>query len=139
LIDVARGQAQQSHINLHKQYKSKLVRVGPRVVSISDPSAIPTIYSNNTGFYKTGFYPVQMNASKGKFMPSLFNTTDEAYHARIRRPIANAYSMSTLVDFEPLVDSTTQVFMKKLGEYADRGGQIVDLGVQLQRYAFDVM
>jgi hypothetical protein len=50
--------------------------------------------------------------------------------------------MSTLVQFEPLVDSTTAKFLQELSErYADRSNAdgICDLGAWLQYYAFDVI
>ena len=49
-----------------------------------------------------------------KLDPSLFNTTDEQFHARLRKVVSNAYAMSTLVTFEPLVDTTTIAFLEQL-------------------------
>ena len=72
----------------------------------------------------------------------MFNTTDEKYHAKLRRAVSNAYAMSTLVQFEPLVDSTSQEFLKQLSErYADRSDSsgVCDFGEWLQFYAFDVI
>jgi hypothetical protein len=70
----------------------------------------------------------------------MFNTTDEQYHAKLRRAVANAYAMSTLVQFEPLVDSTTEVFLKQLSDrYADQLDALCDLSTWLQFYAFDVI
>ena len=72
----------------------------------------------------------------------MFNTTDEAYHAKLRRAVSNAFAMSTLVQFEPLVDSTTRAFLRQLSErHADRPGQdgVCDFGAWLQYYAFDVI
>lgn len=70
----------------------------------------------------------------------MFNTTDEKYHAKLRRAVNNAYSMSSLVQFEPLVDSTTAEFLKQLTErYADKPDRICDFGEWLQYYAFDVI
>jgi cytochrome P450 len=70
----------------------------------------------------------------------MFNTTDEQYHTRLRRAVANAYAMSTLVRFEPLVDSTTEVFLEQLtNRYASRPDAICDLSQWLQFYAFDVI
>lgn len=80
--------------------------------------------------------------SKGTALQSLFNTTDEKFHAKLRRAISNAYAMSTLLQFEPFVDSTTTEFLHQLEErYADRSGQegICDFGTWLQYYAFDVI
>jgi hypothetical protein len=50
--------------------------------------------------------------------------------------------MSTLVQFEPLVDSTTAKFLEQLSErYADNSSPdgVCDLGAWLQYYAFDVI
>ena len=75
-------------------------------------------------------------------MQSLFVTTDEVYHAKLRRAVSNAYAMSTLVKFEPLVDSTTEAFLYQLKQrYADRADDSgkCDFGKWLQYYAFDVI
>ena len=70
----------------------------------------------------------------------MFNTTDERYHAKLRRAVNNAFAMSTLVQFEPLVDSTTTEFLKQLSQrYADKPHEICDFGQWLQFYAFDVI
>lgn len=50
--------------------------------------------------------------------------------------------MTSLVQFEPLVDSTTTEFLKQLKQrYADRAGDAgtLDMGAWLQYYAFDVI
>lgn len=80
--------------------------------------------------------------ANGRPLQSLFNTTDEQFHARLRKVISNAYAMSTLVTFEPLVDTTTIAFLEQLkrrfaGHLEDEG--ICDFGVWLQYYAFDVI
>lgn len=72
----------------------------------------------------------------------MFNTTDEKFHAKLRRSVSNAYAMSTLVTFEPHVDSTSTEFLRQLKlRYADKTGEdgICDLGLWLQFYAFDVI
>src|ERR1041384_929182 len=72
----------------------------------------------------------------------MFNTTDERFHAKLRRAVSNAYAMSTLVNFEPLVDSTSTEFLKQLKQrYADRADAsgVCDFGLWLQYYAFDVI
>jgi hypothetical protein len=51
--------------------------------------------------------------------------------------------MSSLVQFEPLVDSAIREFLSQLwGRYADdsrHGGKVLDLGEWLQYFAFDVI
>ena len=129
------------HILLHEKY-GPLVRLGPRVVSVADPAAVSAIYALNAGFVKSGFYPVQQTIAKGRRLYTLFSTTDEKFHAKLRRAVSNAYAMSTLVQFEPLVDSTTLVFLDQLQRrFADRAGLdgICDFSTWLQYYAFDVI
>lgn len=127
-----------THIELHRKYKSSVVRVGPRVVSVSDPKFIPQIYGLTSGYTKTTFYDMFVLPCNGEFTRSLFTTLDEKYHQTYKRPIAGAYSMSTMVEFEPFVDSTTKLFMTRLDEFANSRAEL-NLGVWLQMYAFDVM
>ncbi|KAL2844359.1 cytochrome P450 [Aspergillus pseudoustus] len=135
------GRPEKAHIKLHERY-GPLVRLGPNMVSVSDPAALKVVYGLSAGYVKSGFYPVQQQAisAKGDLLQGMFNTTDEKYHARLRRSVNNAYAMSSLVHFEPLVDSTTVEFLKQLTErYADKPDQICDFGKWLQFYAFDVI
>lgn len=73
-------------------------------------------------------------------MKTLFTSTDERFHSKLRRAVSNAYAMTSLVQFEPLVDSTTTEFLKQLKQrYADKADEagVVDFGAWLQYYAFD--
>ena len=90
------------------------------------------------GFTKTRFYDMFVLAYQGQFTRSLFTTLDENYHQTYERPIANAYRMSALVEFEPFVDTTTHLFMRRLDEFVSSGAPS-NFGVWLQMYAFDVM
>lgn len=137
-FDACNATPHETHIRLHRQTNSHFVRIGPRTVSISDPSLIPTIYGINSGFTKSEFYTLSMLPYKGKFRASLFTALDEDYHTLHKKPIAKAYSMSTLMEFEPLVDSTASLFMSILDQFAASGISL-DFGVWLQRYAFDVL
>ncbi|KAM5363917.1 hypothetical protein ACJZ2D_011769 [Fusarium nematophilum] len=128
-----------THIELHKKY-GPVVRLGPRTVSVGDAEAVKTIYALNAGF--SDFYPVQQTIANGHSLQSMFNTTDEKFHAKLRRSVSNAYAMSTLVNFEPLVDSTSEEFLKQLKlRYAGKPGDsgVCDFGTWLQFYAFDVI
>ncbi|KAK3115285.1 hypothetical protein LTR53_005508 [Teratosphaeriaceae sp. CCFEE 6253] len=138
-----RRRPETTHIALHQKY-GNVVRLGPNAVSVADPQAIKTLYGLHAGFIKSDFYPVQQTIAKGRSLHSLFNTTDEVFHAKLRRAVSNAYAMSTLVQFEPLVDSTTVAFLKQLERrYADRPEHdeagVCDFGTWLQWYAFDVI
>ena len=93
-------------------------------------------------FRSVGLLPRTAERCEGKPLHSLFNTQDEKFHAKLRRSVANAYSMSNLVQFEPLVDSTIEAFITQLQKgTADRPGDdgVLDFGKWLQFYAFDVI
>jgi hypothetical protein len=51
LYDVSKGDAHNTAIKLHKKH-GKLVRIGPKHISVGDPAAIQTIYGLKTGFTK---------------------------------------------------------------------------------------
>lgn len=85
---------------------------------------------------------MQQTLAKGVPLKTLFTSTDERFHSKLRRAVSNAYAMTSLVQFEPLVDSTTTEFLKQLKQrYADKadGAGVVDFGAWLQYYAFDVI
>ena len=88
---------------------------------------------------QSGFYPVQQAMSKGSRLPSLFSTTDEQYHAQLRRSVNSAFSMSALVQYEPLVDNITEKFLDQTQAlFVARDAQC-DFAEWLQFYAFDVI
>ncbi|XP_014554537.1 hypothetical protein COCVIDRAFT_39630 [Bipolaris victoriae FI3] len=141
-LAVVRGyRPERWHIKLHEQY-GDFVRIGPRTVLCSSNEAAKKIYALNGGFVKSDFYIVQQTLAKGVPLKTLFTSTDEAFHSRLRRSVSNAYAMTSLVQFEPFVDSTTVEFLKQLTQrYANKGGEfgVVDFGAWLQYYAFDVI
>lgn len=141
LLSVYRRLPHEVQNQLHKQYrgKSDLIRLGPNAVSVSGPGYIQQIYAIDKKLPKSGFYATFQNVVNGRRAASLVAVTDEAVHARMKRLVANAYALSTLVEFEPLVDNTTHVFLDTLQQrFADTKQQL-DLGFYLQAYAFDVM
>ncbi|KAJ5988940.1 hypothetical protein N7481_004150 [Penicillium waksmanii] len=136
-VDVAKGHAEVTLLKLHRKH-GDYVRLGPNVVSVRDLDAVKIIYGINQGYNKTDFYKVQQQLAKGKPTPTLFTTTDEEFHAAIKRPISSAYSMSTLTEFEPFVDKTIHAFFKRLDEFVD-DHKVCDIATWLQYYAFDVI
>ncbi|KAL5040821.1 hypothetical protein BDW71DRAFT_33319 [Aspergillus fruticulosus] len=137
LHSVWKGDHHLTEISLHRQH-GPLIRIGPRHVSVADPKAIPVIYGLNKGFTKTGFYPIQCISWNKKPQMNLFSTRDEQFHRDQKRPVANAYSMTSLLELEPAVDSCTTLFLFRLRDFADKK-RPVDLGTWLQYYAFDVV
>jgi hypothetical protein len=85
------------------------------------------------------FYPVQQSISKGHRLPSLFSTTSEPFHASLRRSVNSAFSMSTLIQYEPFVDSTTELFLAQTEKLYSSPDQPCNFSKWLQFYAFDVI
>jgi cytochrome P450 len=73
---------------------------------------------------------------EGKSMPSLFTTISPEDHKALKRPVAQKFSMTSMRSLEYLVDACSEVFIRAM---KDLEGQVVDLGVWLQWYAFDVI
>lgn len=89
---------------------------------------------------KSEFYPVQQSVSNGHRLPSLFSTTSEPFHAQLRRSVNSAFSMSSLVQYEPLVTRTTEIFLTRTADlFASSSGPSCDFAKWLQFYAFDVI
>ena len=87
-------------------------------------------------------YTVAAGLSKGNVVANLFSSVDKDWHARVRRSVSNAFSLSTLIQYEPLVDRTTQTFLKQIAiRFADKPGKegVVDLSVWLRYFALDVI
>ena len=157
LYDVYKCQSHQTAIRLHQQH-GPLVRIAPNVVSVGDPKEIKTIYGLTGAFTKvrifwesithttrwltvmcqSAFYPIQSISWQKKPQMNLFSTRDPVYHREQKKKVAGAYSLTSLLESEPAVDSCTELLMARLDEYA-MTGRPVDLGMWLQYYAFDVV
>jgi cytochrome P450 len=125
------GQQMNYHLKLHEKY-GPLVRVGPKHVSFSDGSLIPTVYGINTRFWKSEFYDMfHLDGTT-----TTFSERDELVHRAKRRPVSAAYSMSTMKELEPMNDECSAILCDKLGGLV---GQEIDLGDWLHWYAFDVV
>ncbi|KAJ9657594.1 hypothetical protein H2198_004240 [Neophaeococcomyces mojaviensis] len=141
LLSVARGSRQNTDIALHRKY-GHLVRVAPNVVSVSVSSAIPVIYGASTKFEKSDFYVLFDPKTPHGFRPSVFSVRTEKAHREIKRPIAGAYSMTSLLELEGLTDECISVFQRKVDQKLDAsktGAVEMDLGEWLHWYAFDVI
>ncbi|KAL8850366.1 MAG: hypothetical protein Q9221_004686 [Calogaya cf. arnoldii] len=85
------------------------------------------------------FYDSIIPRIKGGKIPDVFGTRDEDLHRKMRRPIANLYSVANLTNLEPLVLSTMQRFFARLDELFTDKPEEFDLCQWLQFFTFDVM
>jgi Cytochrome P450 len=110
------------------------VRIAPNEVSLDDPEAVKIIYGHATEFIKAPWYYASGGIHADRDGADLFTDTDEKRHSANRRKVANAYSMTALLEMEQFVDNCSSVFVKRLGEFADSKATF-DLGHWLQCYA----
>ncbi|KAH0848185.1 putative cytochrome P450 [Fonsecaea pedrosoi] len=118
----------------------KIIRVGPNTLLFNDPDAIKDIYM--THFSKSDFYKVGQGVSRGVAVPNIFSTTDRIYHGKLRRSVANAFALSTLVNYEPYVTDTVTTFLTQLDQrFAGRPGPdgICDMSEWTKFFALDVV
>ncbi|RAK85091.1 cytochrome P450 family protein [Aspergillus costaricaensis CBS 115574] len=124
------GQAHRKYLALHRKYGA-VVRTGPNVLSVADPTAFREIYKAGGKFAKSASYsvPKEIHAF------DLFRQRNEKIHGEQRKLVARAYSMDSMVHLEPNVSSLLTSMVQKL----DTLSGVVDLGVFLQLFAFDVI
>jgi len=138
LWDVRKRNHHWTTLALHRKH-GDVVRLGPNVLSFADPKAIQQIYGLNKGVSKSDFYPVQGAVANGRRLLSLFSTTDEGFHAKHRRCVNNAFAMSSLVNYEPLVTSTLTYWLDRTEELYASTDQSCNFSQWLQFFAFDVI
>ncbi|KAI1159581.1 putative benzoate 4-monooxygenase cytochrome P450 [Nemania serpens] len=123
----------------HEKY-GQVVRIGPNMVSISNPEAIPTVYTTKPGFPKSDFYATLRPYTRGTgALHAVFNTTDETILKQIKTPIAPLFSVTNANSFEPLVDEVLECIRENLDRRFVETSEICNLGQWLQYFAFDVM
>ncbi|KAM3417726.1 hypothetical protein BST61_g5959 [Cercospora zeina] len=134
---VREGSFDEVNRELHRKY-GRLVRIAPNEVSVNDPEAVQLIYGIKSKFTKTDFYPIWKPDAFATKHADQFTDLDESHHAARRRLLSNVYSMSSVLESEAHVDVCTELFMARLSEFA-ADGQVLDLGIWLQMYAFDII
>lgn len=114
----------------------KIVRLAPNWYSIDDPSAAGIIYGLGKDFEKSEWYSAWLPPISGRW--SLFSDRSNKHHSLQRRKVASAYSMTSLVSYEPFVDNCTSILSQRFSEFA-KAGSSVNMTHWLQCYAFDVI
>jgi cytochrome P450 len=115
-IDACLGQHHYTAVKLHERY-GPVVRIGPNAVSASDPRAIETVLGLKSNLDKTDSVRPMQNPYRGEVMPMLISAIDSKSHARIKRPIAGSYSMTTALSLESIADETLQKLVAKLQDF----------------------
>jgi hypothetical protein len=115
--------------HLHEKY-GPVVRIAPNEVSTTELSAIPKIYKNQRPLTKTDFYSVWGGGTISERLDT-FAETDESVHSSYRRIVNPVYTLSNVLKSESYINEASTLFIKRLGEHADRR-EAIDLGQWLQ-------
>ncbi|VUC23384.1 unnamed protein product [Clonostachys rosea] len=135
---VYRASSHVDDMRLHQKY-GHIVRVAPRIISVSDTASVEHLYGITTKFVKSEFFKLgAFTDDKGEYIPDPFSTQDRHIHSRLKRGAANAYSLASLVKMEPLISPVTNRLLKLLDRHAD-SGTICDFGDVLKNYAMDAI
>ncbi|KAI0103889.1 cytochrome P450 [Nemania sp. FL0031] len=115
---------------LHKQY-GEYVRVGPNLLSISDPDMIEVIFHPSSNFAKAEWYDI------ANPLLNLVQLRDRAEHDRRRRHGWDlAFTTKALRSYDSRVIKYADQFVAQM---VRRVGQNVNVTDWLEWYAFDVM
>lgn len=128
------GQDVNLYMKLHAKY-GDVVRVGPRSISVLDPQAIPTIYGVKARLNKGP----NVTAFNVPGVPqSVLSILDEQKHARYRRPIQNAYSLTNLKNYEPYVDEEINTLVEVLDRHV-QNGQPINLSLWVYYWSYETI
>ncbi|KAJ6002801.1 hypothetical protein N7451_005348 [Penicillium sp. IBT 35674x] len=139
-IHTYRGRVDLKHLELHRKYGTA-VQIGPNCVSISDPNLIRTIYSTRNAWKKSDMYRPNDVLIEGHRLSNLFNSQDEEWHDQNIRPIRGLWSMTKVLDYEPLIDETLIKFVDKLAlRFVDgeNAGKVCPADEWIGFFAWDV-
>lgn len=113
-----------------------MVRLAPGRYSIRSEDAVKTIYGPGASFRKSQFYHAFGNPDSSQ--ADLFSEQDIQRHAAKRRKVASLYSLTTLLSYEPFVNSVIAVLQDRLDRYAASKAPI-DVTNFMQFCAFDII
>ena len=137
LSNVWGGQHHETLRQLHKAHGS-VVRVGPNLLSLSEPRWVKIIYSTKGEFKKTDAYTVNdVLLADGTIIPTTFSVIDNDIHAGMLKPMQKLYGVNHILSYEAQIDEVLRLLINALDSFADGG--IVDIGLQLIYTAYDVI
>lgn len=129
-----RGTWHEDVLELHRRY-GRIVRIAPNELSIVDQTINQKLYGRGGISRKTSWYNVWVSNPAA---PGTFATQDEKQHAFLRKRVAKAYSMSTILTSEDSIQSCLREVVRKLGCSADNG-EIVNMSSWTTWFAFDIV
>ncbi|KAL4878055.1 cytochrome P450 [Aspergillus karnatakaensis] len=126
---------------LHRVY-GPVVRIAPNEVSVVSSDLIKTIFSHSGGTPKTAWYDTWLgltgDATRTDAPRSTFTVTDVKHHSFLRRRVSAAYSMSTIVSMEPLIQTILDSLWNQFEQLASTNTP-VNLSLWASFFTYDIV
>ncbi|KAH6995429.1 cytochrome P450 [Ilyonectria destructans] len=121
-------------LKIHKQY-GRIVRIAPNELSIVDEHAMKMLYGHGHNAPKTRWYTVWDPPNS---TPLLFSELDKTNHAFLRKRVAGAYSMTSVLKYETHIQGCLDLLFQRLYKHCNTGGSI-NMSTWTNAFAFDVI
>ncbi|KAF3074577.1 putative sterigmatocystin biosynthesis P450 monooxygenase [Trichoderma lentiforme] len=134
--------------------KCPVVRIGPNMLSFSDPSALRDIYMSKAFVKEGGFYNVILEASltSRKRAKRIYHeehllsftyyftpNPDPEAHSQRRKLLSRGFSQTAMRDFEPKVASKIYTVLDQWAKIASTSGSAVDIFRWTHMLGFDTV
>ncbi|KAK2049719.1 cytochrome P450 [Colletotrichum somersetense] len=123
---------------LHEKH-GPVVRLGPNLLDIDFPELVKVIYGTDGKWKKSDFYKNSSTIIDGKIVYHMFSETNNAEHARLKRPVVRHYSVPSMLAMEPLMDQTIAEFCDHLERRFVDTGEPCEFGDWLSYCAWDIL
>lgn len=128
-----RGSWHDDILQVHQKY-GRVVRIAPNEVSIVDADAVKRLYGHGHFAPKTNWYAVFDQPVSGA---SLFSARDRDHHSYLRKRVASAYSMTSILKYEPYIQKCLTLLLDKLSEHCANGP--VDMSTWTNAFTYDIV
>ena len=126
---LARGTWHEDILELHRKY-GRVVRIAPNEVAVVDATVVKQLYGHGTVALKTRWY----STFDPDVVQSLFSEREPKSHAHLRKRLAGAYSMTSVLKYESGIQASVDELFHKFNKYA---GQEINLSDWTGAFAFD--
>ncbi|KAH8659369.1 cytochrome P450 [Tricladium varicosporioides] len=137
-FDTYGGRTELTQYILHERF-GPFVRLGPNIISLSDPALLRTIYNARGDYLKSEFYAGNDAKMGTMIIENVFSTRSNETHAQKLKPISKFYKMSNLLEIESLVDETIRSFCICLEDRFIEKEKTCKMNEYLLFFAWDVI
>lgn len=135
-VSARRPIPENTRYTLHRRYNSKVVRIRPNGVSVSDARAIDVVFGTKPSWEKTNFYgPFDPHIEGGR---EIFSLRDNAVHASLKRTVGPLWTVKAITGYEPRIDRTLAAFRRRMDRCA-QSSETVSLPRLFNQYTLDVL